>query len=216
MVNWSSTSRFHQTITFDIMPNQPPKQPQPKKSSAGGIFDMIGLILFFVVYKFSPADVQVRYASITLIVVMLLQVAYYRYKKIKLPRYIVFINILALVFTIPAAIYNSLEFIKIKLLIIKTIMFIIPAAFTLFGKNFFEYFLGEMPGLEVLSKSEFNTVNLWYLVTSGLSLGASIWAYFYLNNDQFVAFKTYWLPVVSGLYLCPVIYFIAKKAKDDK
>lgn len=186
------------------------------KNKVTQLFEYIGLIAFLIVYKFSPSEYATQYAAIAIIIASIVQFAYFFYYKIKMPNHVLGLNLLSLFLNIPAAIYNDFIFIRIKLLIIKIIMFVVPLGFTLFGKNFFYFLFKDMAGFNIFTKREFNIINYWYLFTALISLIITVYAYFNLSDDAFVNLKTVWLPIVGMLYIFPVFYFGVKHAKQEE
>lgn len=183
------------------------------------LIEFAGLIIFFAVYKLAPSDQSTRYASLALLVVLAIQYWWYRRNKVKMPTHVWSLNLLALVFLIPSIIFNSFEFIRIKLMVVKAIMFVVPLGMLLFGKNCLKVLFGSLPGFETFSLREFNRLNLWMIVAQGLGLAVSTYAFFHLNDDDFLLFKTIWIPIVSSLWIIPMFVSVfrheLKKQKEQ-
>lgn len=183
------------------------------------LIEFAGLIIFFAVYKLAPSDQSTRYASLALLVVLAIQFWWYRRNKVKMPTHVWSLNLLALVFLIPSIIFNSFEFIRIKLMVVKAIVFLVPLGMLLFGKNCLKVLFGSLPGFETFSVQEFDRLNLWMIVAQGLGLAVSTYAFFHLDDDAFLLFKTIWIPIVSSLWIIPMFVSVfrheLKKQKEQ-
>lgn len=184
------------------------------KKRIATLIEFSGIILFFLIYKFAPQEYSLRAAAGFLLVFSFFQVGYFIVNKLKIPRSMLFINGLSIIFAIPTIIFNDFQFIRIKLLIIKGIFLALPLAFLLFGKNFLYVAFGDLHGLKVMNKKQFDIVNLWFLVTSAIGFAMTLYGYFYLSDYAFITLKTFYLPVIGMIYIIPVMYYVGKAEKD--
>ncbi|RIY31774.1 hypothetical protein CJP74_06270 [Psittacicella melopsittaci] len=181
------------------------------KKTITSCMEFAGLVVFFLIYKLAPEEYALRAASVFLLIFSIFQIWYFKWQKLKIPRSMLFINGLSILFAIPTIYFNDFQYIRIKLLIIKALFFIIPFTFALFGKNFQQILFGDLAGLKELTDHEFKVVNWWFIIVSAVSLLITIYAYFNLSDDAFLELKTFWLPLVGALYIVPVFYYLAKK-----
>ncbi|MFC6276612.1 septation protein IspZ [Psittacicella hinzii] len=170
-----------------------------------------GLIGFFLIYKFAPHEYALRAASIFLLIFTFIQIAYFKLNKIKMTRAMIFANVVTILFSIPTIVFNDFQYVRIKLLILKTVMFVVPLIFLLFKANFLYVLFGDLHGLEKLDKREFNIINWWFIALSGISLLITIYAYISLDDDAFLTLKTFWLPILGIGYIIPIMYYLFKK-----